>query len=213
MLDKEVLDAICTGLRLGLPRREACARIGLPVSSLGSWLSTGRRAREYRDGVSDREVAAGDLRNLLDRPRELSEKQQHYVDLVEAVEQAEAEYITSALTTIRRAGQPTKIAAVDKKGRPVVDPKTGQPLKVVIKAGDWKAEAWSLERRRPREFGKRVEQVTRLTGVDDSTPIRMAAEDISGATVEELREMRERVEELRRLKTIQKAAKPVIGEA
>lgn len=209
-VDHAVTESICEGLRLGLSPRDACARIGVKLSTHQKWMQAGRRAREYRDGVSDREVAARDLRNLLDEPRELTPSQQSHCDHLEAVERAEANLVTGSLALIHQASKPVLVAAVDRKGRPILDPKTQEPVKAVVRPGDWKAQAWLLERLRPADFGKRTEQVTRHTGVTDDAPIRMAAEDLSGVTTEELTDMRKRVEELRALK---RARAATIGEA
>lgn len=74
--------------------------------------------------------------------------------------EAEGAAAMSLLGEINRQGRPTRVPALDKDGRPILDAE-GRPTLVTTSEGDWRALAWILERRHPQQYGK---QVTELQG-------------------------------------------------
>jgi hypothetical protein len=96
-LTAETRAALCDALERGCTRKDAAALAGIAESTLFQWLAAGRDDEAHR-----------------------------FVELLQAVEHAEAQASQVAVGTIR--------TAMDK--------------------GDWKAAAWWLERRRRRTWGK-----------------------------------------------------------
>lgn len=128
-------EAICTGLARGEPRDVACLCAGVPTRTFYLWLEKGRDADPIEDADSP------------------------YVQLLRAVEEAEARAVSFYVGVIHKAG--TK--------------------------GDVKAAAFYLERRRHADFGRRdtvkAEVVQRDFTDEDLATIRAHATAEEAATL------------------------------
>jgi len=108
------LERFLTGVRLGLPDRDAAARAGWRPNTPYDW----RREAELAYA----------------RGGKLTERERMLTEFADAWAKADAEFVTANLAVITRAAQ----------------------------NGTWTAAAWTLERRRPNDFSRRVE----VTGPD-----------------------------------------------
>lgn len=100
------------------------------------------------------------------RRERLSPNERRYAEFLGALEKAEAEAVSLRLGLIQREGQGGyPVTTTTEKTRQVlvkgeVVTLTERTTVTTTARGQWQAEAWQLERRRPAEFGRRVE----LTG-------------------------------------------------
>jgi hypothetical protein len=141
----------------------------------------------------------GLARGRIARGERVTASQRRYAEFLDALEKAEGEAVTERLSLIRDAAtggrQRTKTVERviwegegDNRTERVVErvttTETAEPL--------WTAAAWLLERRRPAEFGRRVE----LTGAD-GTPL-VPKEDRAAALAEALEAYQRGVEDGRK---------------
>lgn len=133
MLNAERHKTIVDALEAGGYRDTAARLAGIGVSTLYLWLDRGQNERDRR---------------AVD-PNAADPKEQPYLDLVEAVESAEAKAEQRSLLLIQRAAA----------------------------GGTWQAAAWYLERKFPRKYGRfdRAE----VSGPEGAAiPINVSTEDL-----------------------------------
>lgn len=91
-----------------------------------------------------------------------------YFQLVEAIKQAEAQFIKANLDRLIRArDEPQKHVKKVVKVDYVTDPQTKKKVEVArheeiteeVKPSPWQISAWLLERKKPEEYGRRVEDI------------------------------------------------------
>ncbi len=99
------------------------------------------------------------------RGEKLTQRERRYAEFLGDLEKAEGDAVAARLGLIQKEGQGGyPITTTTETTRQVVvkgEVVTLTERKVVttIARGEWQAEAWQLERRRPADFGRRVELV------------------------------------------------------
>lgn len=129
------------------PRRYIAAHAGLNHVTLNSWRREGGLARA-----------------AMARGEKVTQNQRRLAAFLTAWEKAEAEAVAARLGVIREAAaggwvKTKTVTKVNADGEVVETTTTTETL-----APEWQAAAWMLERRRPEDFGRRVE----VTGKDGS---------------------------------------------
>jgi transposase-like protein len=134
LLTEDRIERVEAALRQGATRRAAANAAGLGAWTLHYWMREARR----------------DI--------ELGRESKH-VDFLRRVERAEAEAEVMAVATLRNvgAGGIIKVPVLDELRRPVRNEDGSIRLEQVYQEPQWKALAWLLERRFPREWGRKPE--------------------------------------------------------
>ena len=141
---------IVEGIRAGLTKELVSKRAGISAATLHSWLKIGREAREAgkkpwpwnpKDGMWERGK---------------SDVYSKELDLLEAMDRAEADRLTEALLEIRKAGKGGEAVATEEVTERLPDGSVRTTRKTRLTQPDWKAFAWIAERT-SREYTSRQE--------------------------------------------------------
>lgn len=129
----EVVDRMCKHLRLGGYIEDAASLAGVPRSTAMLWIKLGhdevkrRAAFDERWRVDERQRTHPAFREAAEEDKKLRKKQQRYVAFLDAVEKAMSQ------------GDEDMIGAITKAAA----------------KGQWQAAAWRMERRRPKQWGRK----------------------------------------------------------
>lgn len=151
----EVTRLFCDAVRRGLPFTKAAAQAGMSVSAISVWRKKGRGEIDCPDPTP-------------------------YIEFVEALDRAISDNVDGNLSIVNSAangGYVTKRVTVEEK-----DGKT--TVTETVKPPEWRAAAWILERRYPKEFAQhqevkqtaKIEQKTTEINVDISANL----DEVSG---------------------------------
>ena len=114
LLSTDLIKRVATAIRMGATKEMAMMYGGATYEAYNKWIALAR-----------------ELRNELPDDRQLTEREELSLELLDAVEKAESEAVVGWLAKIEQAAN----------------------------AGTWQAAAWKLERRYPRVYGRSVQEV------------------------------------------------------
>jgi hypothetical protein len=197
-----VASGIIADLRDGLPKAHACARAEIETSTLNAWCDRGMTqiqlvlgfdaehegaldcAHRWGDSEHPSCTRCGTDRRTWDDLTAADAKWGDHVMFLRGVARAQADVMSDVIKALLASGKPqAKQALLDGEGNPIViDGKvqTATPLR-----GDWRADAWWLERMDPKLF----HLVTRAEEAD----IEIEPEMVPDAVMAEVAEIAERL--------------------
>ena len=170
----ERTERIRQALIAGAPIGVAASRGPIAEGTFHEWHARGRAALETHN--HDRTIIPAD------------HKERPFAEFAEATTRARHEWELGRLAHIAQAGHghPYKVTVtkdVLRKDGTVV---TLTETREGVEPGDWRADAWLLERRKPHEYGRLTR--TWLSGPDDQ-PIEVAADELTARGEEAIDEV------------------------
>jgi hypothetical protein len=154
----QLLKDTCDLLEKGITIPDMAARLGYGASTFHNW-----RARGMTE--IDRRIEQGDADKLSGKEQRRRDKEQLYVDFLEATMRAEADARIAAVEVLRAGMQPSKIESatietfsetrLNKKGEPYVYTRTTKKTSMTQQPGDWRAALEYLKRRDVAQWSER----------------------------------------------------------
>lgn len=165
LLTPELMDRLCSLLRVGAYVEQACAQVGIEKSSFYNWMRRGarevNRRTKYAEEIEREHIEDRTRRQKIrveERVRrtkrgkdhvQTCEEEQRYVEFLNAIQRAQAEGEHAMLSMVSKAAAGG--AVVRRTTRTASDGTTSTTE--VHALPDWRAAAWRLEKRHPQRWG------------------------------------------------------------
>lgn len=131
---------IVEGMRAGLTKELVAKRSGISCATLYNWLEIARRHREE----GKKPWPWNKEQNMWERGSAATYSKE--LDLLEAMDRAEADRLTEALLEIRKAGKGGEAVATEEVTDSLPDGSVRTTRRTKLSHPDWRAFAWLAER-------------------------------------------------------------------